>query len=200
MCSTVRVLLFVTDPGRPRALTLSVATALADLPGVLVMVRDKRAQPDRMLLEALAGPALLVNVGPESASLARRYHAFGWHAPEAVWRSEPDVAGLVSVADHDGSGVAYAESKSIPLALVSPIWIDKGTAARGLAPFQARAKVVRVGLGGIEHASHATALAAAGADGVAVQRALYAAADPRALAVELLAPFAAAARVAARAT
>ncbi len=184
------MLIFVTDPERPRACTLAVAEALSGLSDVLVMLRDKRPALDHALLEVLAGPRLLVNVGARSAALARAHRALGWHAPESVWRNEPDRTGLMSVADHDGQGVAYADRHAIPLVLVSPIWIDKGNAARGVHPFRSPARALRVGLGGVVHAGHAAELAAAGAAGVAVQRALYAATDPRALAVALLAPFA----------
>lgn len=183
------MLVFVTDPAHARQRTLDVARCLAGWPA-LVLFRDKRGAPDETLLAELVSCApVLVNAGPDSPALARAHGALGWHAPEAVWRSRPDTLGLCSVADHDGAGVAYAAVNRLPLALVSPIWIHKGGAPRGLAPFAGRSPVLRVGLGGIEHGEHAGQLAAAGADGVAVQRALYAAAAPAALIAELLAPF-----------
>jgi thiamine monophosphate synthase len=181
------VLLFVTDPERPRERTLDVAR----LPGVTVLFRDKRGAWDRALLAELAGitSALIVNVGADSAAAAADYGALGWHAPEAVWRANPSRSGLVSLADHDGAGLVFAEAHAVPLVVVSPIWIDKGRAARGLEPFAAPSRALRVGLGGIETGLHASHLAAAGADGVAVQRALYAAARPAELAAALRAPF-----------
>ena len=183
------MLVFVTDPERPRKRTLAIARALAGRPA-LVLFRDKRAKPDLLLLaELVARAPVVVNAGKASPELARTFGALGWHAPEAVWRVDPDAAGALSLADHDGAGVAFAAAHRVPLVLVSPIWIHKGRPARGLAPFAGRAAVLRVGLGGVEHGGHAEQLAAAGADGVAVQRALYAALDLAARIGELLAPF-----------
>lgn len=194
------MLWFVTDSERPAAATAAIVAAIADLDGVVILLRDKRSAWDRRLLAEVArcAPRFVVHVGAESAAMAESFGALGWHAPEAIWRRlEHAPAGLISVADHDGDGVAFAARCGIAAALVSPIWIDKGRPARGTAAFaessgQAASRaVLQIALGGVVSAHEAELAHAAGADGVAVQRALYAAADPAELAGALGAPFAA---------
>lgn len=192
------MLWFVTDSERPAGATRDVIAALAALPNVVILLRDKRASWDRQLLADIVRRTrrVVLNVGLESAARAVEHGILGWHAPEALWRStersvtEPP-SGLVSVADHDGKGIDFAARHAVPVALVSPIWIDKGRAARTPAAFAAPSQgVLRVALGGVLSVERAELARAAGADGVAVQRALYTATDPAELARALTAPFA----------
>lgn len=192
LCSTVSVLWFLTDAARPALATRDVVAAIATLDGVLVQFRDKRAGWDRNLLADLARmtPRLVVNIAAECRETAASFGALGWHAPEAVWRSlDAAPPHLFSVADHDGAGVAFAARVGVRHALVSPIWIDKGSPARGVAALEGRSSVQRIALGGVVSAREAALAAQAGASGVAVQRALYQARDPAALARTLLEPF-----------
>jgi thiamine-phosphate pyrophosphorylase len=88
---------------------------------------------------------------------------------------------FVSVAAHEASDVASASASGATAALVSPIFATPGKGApRGtslLAEARARAKSLRLyALGGVD-AESAPACIGAGANGVAVIRALWQAAD-----------------------
>ena len=187
------MLWFLTDHEQPAARTLAIAEQLVGCAELVLMFRDKRDAWDRaLLLRLCALPIpLVINVGAVSAQIAEERGALGWHAPEAVWRAHDTYESLpCSVADHDGEGLTYARAKGIPVVVVSPIAIDKGRAARGFAALTAAADdPLRVGLGGLHSMQDARNAHAAGAAGIAVQRALYRSADPAALAAELVAPF-----------
>ena len=190
--NAVAMFWFVTDSSRPAATTREVVSALAAQAGVVVLFRDKRPDWDRRLLADVAriAPRFVVNVGVESAAVAASFGALGWHAPEDRWRDLASApAGLVSVSDHDGDGLRFAQAQAVPIALVSPIWIEKGRSARGPAAFDETCDVLQIALGGVRSRHDSELAMASGAAGVAVQRAAYEARDPQALAVELLAPF-----------
>jgi len=98
---------------------------------------------------------------------------------------------FVSVAAHDPAEVERASSLGASAAIVSPIFETPGKGpARGtalLAAARARAGGLRIyALGGID-ASRVAPCVAAGADGVAVVRALWSAADPGVAAFDLVA-------------
>ena len=125
---------------------------------------------------------LIVN---RRVDLARRVRADGVHGEdlpsELAWRSSPA---------HDTHQLQNARISGANAALVSPIFASPDKAApRGVSALrEARAiapEMTLVALGGID-ATNARACREAGADAVAVIRAIFESSDPAAVAARLL--------------
>jgi len=187
-----RVLL-ITDASFPDETVLAVLEAAGRaLPAgeFAVQLRDKarsrggRAAWARILRDATAAleVPLVVN---RDARLAREVGADGVHygreaspteiaAGEGLWRS---------AAAHDDRDVEDALAAGLDAVLVSPVFTTPGKGpARGVGPLAraagiARGRLAVFALGGVSVAG-ARACFEAGADGVAVIRALLAAPDP----------------------
>lgn len=192
-------IVLITDPayGDRAILTTidEVATALP--PGALaVQVRDKSRPRTELaafaasiaIIAARTGTLLVINGDPE---IAHAVGAPGIHlgartmsVAEARSRGGPGVR-WVSVAAHSDDDVRAASTSGADAALVSPIFAVPGKSApRGLHALEAaRALAPRslaiYALGGID-APRAAACRSAGAEGVAVVRALLGASDPKA--------------------
>lgn len=176
-----------------------------------VQLRDKASSPDvvRPRAEALrrvtrAARALFIVNGAgddvlmsQRLELARGVGADGIHVscnPEAIARARRELShGWITVPGHTGDDVALAERGEVHGVLISPIFDTPGKGqARGLAPLARAARTNGAlrgyALGGVEP-TRAAACAEAGADGVAVIRALLDAVDPFDVARLLGAPF-----------
>ncbi|HWL85804.1 MAG TPA: thiamine phosphate synthase, partial [Polyangiaceae bacterium] len=176
-----------------------------------VQLRDKRASRDELrarartlrALTALHGVAFIVN---GDADLAAEVDADAVHVPgfardrDAIGRARAAVGPLraIHVPVHTNEEVARAQDDGADALLVSPIFDSPGKGpARGVrALMEARARLrddarpharpMRIyALGGID-AARARACRDAGADGVAVIRALLDAPDPVATARALV--------------
>ncbi len=182
--------MLVTDPRYSGARILEVVRAVASASmtaGALlaVQLRDRTARADAELLPLAtelraitkgSGALLVVN---RRYALARRVGADGVHGPagelprDFAWRSAPA---------HTDDELQTARSAGATAALVSPIFAspDKGS-PRGTAALAAARRVAPemtlVALGGIS-AENARECLDAGADAVAVIRALLDAEDP----------------------
>ncbi len=198
------VLVFVTDPRWTLERTIAIVRSAASASGpngLLVQVRDKES-PERRAKWAPAlrdvtrsERALLVVNGDIALALA--VDADGAHVPShdvAAARAVLGADAFVTTPAHDDDDVRKAVAARASAVLVSPIFATPGKgAARGPSAV-ANARVIASGalrvyaLGGID-ASCVAACAGAGADGVAVIRALYDAQDPTAEASSLVAPF-----------
>ena len=204
--------ILITDPKCTLERTVDVIDAAGRELGpgkLLVQLRDKAASAS--VLERTARPlrtttervgALFVVNAPSSEALriARDAGADGVHVPcrrEAV----ADAAALlgtsawISVPVHSDAEVTLAVAARTTAVLVSPIFDTPGKGApRGIgALLAARALVGQdplaiYALGGVSP-DNAAACAGAGADGVAVIRALLEAGDPASVARALDAPF-----------
>jgi thiamine-phosphate pyrophosphorylase len=172
--SPVRVML-VTDPRWGRSQVARVVRAAAAVPGFAVQLRDSTDATDDELeplaaelraITAAHGALFVVN---RRLALARRVSADGFHA----WRSAPA---------HSDAELDAAVAAGATAALVSPIFAtpNKG-APRGVGALRAareRApRTILVALGGVDE-TNAPLCHAAGADAVAVIRALLDAEDP----------------------
>lgn len=196
----VRVV-FITDPARDDAETVAVVTAAGRALGpgaLLVQMRDKASARDIVMARAhvlreatrAANALFVVNTGPdEQVELALACGADGIHFPRVT---EADVlaaraalgrAAIVTAAAHTDDDVERASEAGATAVLVSPIFDTpgKGPARGALALVRARAIVDAArrtsplsiyALGGVTTVNAATCRAA-GADGVAVSRALY---------------------------
>lgn len=203
-------MILVTDPRFTLARTEHVIDAVGRelATGVfIVQLRDKSssarvlASTARALRLATArlGVRFVLNAPSEQAlRIALDVEADGVHVPcrpevisEAAARF--DASAWLSAPAHTDADVTLAAAAGARAVLVSPIFEtpDKGP-ARGvgaIASARRRSGTVAVyALGGVSP-MHAAACAAAGADGVAVIRALLDAADPAAVARELDAAF-----------
>lgn len=108
----------------------------------------------------LLGPAAVIGVSVNTAAEARRAERDG--------------------ADYVGAGPAYATgTKETPLAVLGP---------DGIGRIRAAVRLPVVAIGGL-NASNAAAMAAAGADGIAVVSAILGAPDARRAAAEILSAF-----------
>ena len=201
----------ITDPRYPLARTVEVIDAVGHALGpgrLLVQLRDKLAEGPalasvaRRLRSATesAGALFVVNAATSVARhIARDAGAEGVHVPcrpEALADAGAlfGSSGWISAPAHTDEDVTLAAGSGATAVLVSPIFETPGkgsprgvsalTAARTLAG----GTVAIHALGGVSPAS-AVACAEAGADGVAVIRALLDAADPAAVARALDAPF-----------
>jgi thiamine-phosphate pyrophosphorylase len=197
----------VTDPAFSMARTIDVVRAAGEAlreGGLLVQHRDKTSAREayvrdaRLLLAAArsAGARFVVN---GDANVAREIGADGAHVPGGASvraaRAALGGAAFVSAAAHDDDDVRRAIDEGATAVLVSPIFASPGKGPpRGLAAIaSARAIVDARGrdllvyaLGGVD-ASRAASCIDAGADGVAVIRALLGddVGDPRAAAAAL---------------
>ncbi|MBX3207084.1 MAG: thiamine phosphate synthase [Labilithrix sp.] len=200
----------VTDPRwsleRIEAVIEAAGRALA--PGALgVQLRDKSAPLADLARTARALRAVTARVGArfvvnaptsEALEVAAAAGADGAHVPcrpdrVAEARGRLGAAAWISTPAHSDEDVSIAAAAGATGVLVSPIFASPGkgpprgvaalTAARARAP-----DLVVIALGGVD-ASSAAACAAAGADGVAIVRALLDAGDPTAMARALDAPF-----------
>lgn len=169
---------------------------------LVVQLRDKTSPPDVRQHAAerirATGARLVLNGTPEDA---RRMGAAGVHLPG----SAPDVAharavlgdeAWISIAAHDEAAVRLAVRGRATAALVSPIYETPGKGPPRGEDALVRARAIArhdtaiVALGGVD-LRRAASCAAAGADGVAVIRAIFDAADPVSIALALEAPFSA---------
>jgi thiamine-phosphate pyrophosphorylase len=169
--------------------------------GLLVQLRDKESSEAELALAARAlrdvtrlARAVLVINGP--AALALAVGADGVHLPSAAPSAGATLAScvaaargllgesaLVTAATHDDDELRAAASSGATAALVSPIFTTPGKGpARGVAAIESARAIVDASrrtpallvyaLGGVTP-ENAGACCAAGADGVAVIRALY---------------------------
>ncbi len=189
-------IVLITDPtfGDDSIVGVVERAAAALPPGALcVQLRDKargrtglRLFASRLrLVTRRAGASLVVN---GDAEIARDVGADGVHWPEGGVRTHPASSHRmwVSVAAHSDEAVVRAVRDGANAVLVSPIFSKRarGVAALRTARFLAAGAAKIYALGGVTP-DDAGACAAAGADGVAVIRALLAAADPAAAARRL---------------
>jgi len=217
-------ILLITDPAYDEshidATIVAVARALAAFgPGLLaVQLRDKSAAPAALRARARAlraltrscGALLIVNGEPE---VAEEVDADGLHVPgiardrNAVARARAVVGPMraIHVPVHTREEVILACDAGADAILVSPIFDTPGKGpARGTFALEQARELVRqsreqdaalcvYALGGID-ASRASACHRAGADGVAIIRALLDAPDPVATANCLILPWLTASR------
>ena len=178
--------MLVTDPRYGRERILDVARACA-APGFAVQLRDRTSATDEELvplakelraITAAAGALFVVN---RRAALARRVAADGLHAPAAELEDARDFAWR-SAPVHTSDELRAAQAAGATAVLVSPIFDTPGKGpARGASVLRA-ARLVAAGttlvaLGGIG-VDNAKQCKDAGADAVAVIRALFDAPDP----------------------
>jgi thiamine-phosphate pyrophosphorylase len=183
----------ITDPSHPDGPVAPVRRALEGCrPGLVgVQLRAKRAS-DRQLVQwgrelrevtRDSGSRLAVN---RRVDVAQIVDADGVHLPElglpiaAVREQWPELR-MTGVSRHDRTGLMAAEQDLATYAFLSPVFNVPGKAQPiGIHGF--RSAIANVGmptyaLGGIGDQDW-TALLAAGAFGVAIRRAIYAAAEP----------------------
>jgi thiamine-phosphate pyrophosphorylase len=179
--------MLVTDPRYGDTRILEVARACASLDGFAVQLRDRTDRTDDDLLSLAKElraivPMLIVN---RRIALARRVRADGVHGEdlptEFAWRSCPV---------HDEKQLQNARNSGATAAIVSPIFASPGKdAPRGVSALReartAAPELCLVALGGIGE-TNARACRDAGADAVAVIRALFEASDPASVAARLL--------------
>jgi thiamine-phosphate pyrophosphorylase len=180
-------LILVTDPRYGDARILEVARACAKIDGFALQLRDRTSRTDEDLLPLARElravvPMLIVN---RRVDLARRVRADGIHGeelpPDFAWRSSPA---------HDAKQVQNARNGGANAAFVSPIFSspEKG-APRGVSALREARELAPamtiVALGGIDE-TNARACREAGADAVAVIRAIFEHRDPAALAARLM--------------
>lgn len=177
----------ITDPRYGDARILEVARACAQIDGFALQLRDRTTRSDDDLLPLARDlravvPTLIIN---RRVELARRVRADGIHGEDLPadfeWRSAPA---------HDPQQLQNARKSGANAALVSPIFASHGKEApRGVGALrEARAlapEMTLVALGGIDE-TNARACRQAGADAVAVIRAIFDASDPTALAARLM--------------
>jgi thiamine-phosphate pyrophosphorylase len=183
--------ILVTDPRWSDERILEVARAAAS-PAFAVQLRDRSERSDDALVAlalelrdvtARAGALLIVN---RRAELARRVAADGYHGPDVTsgfpWRSVPT---------HDDRDVERARDSNATAVFVSPVFdVPDKRPARGLDAVRRAREIAPtltiVALGGI-NTTNASACFDAGADAVAVMRALLDAPHPEVVA-KCLAP------------
>lgn len=189
-------LMLVTDPRYGAKRIVEVARAASVVPGFCVHLRDRSDTTDDALeplareLRAItraAGATFVVN---RRFDLARRVSADGVHAPATELEAARDFAWR-SAPVHTGEDLDVARAADATAVLVSPIFDTPGkSAARGVSVLRAakmRASgMTLVALGGVT-VENAAQCREAGADAVAVIRALFDAPDP-AEAAKRLAP------------
>jgi thiamine-phosphate pyrophosphorylase len=181
---------------------------------LVVQLRDKSAAPRDLeragrrlrAITSRAGALFVVNAATaEALRVALTIGADGAHVPCRAAtlrdaRARLGAAAWISTPAHTDDDVAVAARAGATSVLVSPIWESPGKGpARGVAALldaraacrnprdSERAALLVYALGGVD-ASRAAACAEAGADGVAVIRALLEAPDPAAAARALDAP------------
>ena len=191
----------VTNPEHVDGPVAPVARALQDCPAGAVGVQLRASEAtDRELVEwghmlrfatHRSGSPLTLS---GRADIAEIVGADGVHLPESgvspnVVRSEwPDLA-LVGTSRHDREGLRRAAHEGASFAFLSPVFPVPGKGEPiGVASFAAQIAGVGIptyALGGIGVAQVAR-LAATGAQGIAVRRAIYDAPDPNAALRDLL--------------
>ena len=194
----------ITDPNDARGPVAAIAEALADCPAgrVGVQLRAKGASGRQLeawghhlreVTTASANP-FVVNGRIDIALIVK---ADGVHLPEngipapRIRRTWPQLS-LIGESKHDADGLMAAGRDEAIYAFLSPVFDvpEKGT-PMGVDDFRsARTRVALpvFALGGIKP-DNVAALAAAGAAGVAVQRAVYNAQDPAKVVRDLLDEF-----------
>lgn len=192
----------ITDPSRGDALIDITRRALLGTPPgrIALQLRLKPWTPQRRReaaqklreLTASAGAALIVNGEP---ALAREVGADGVQLPEdgpsvADARSLLGPGASIGASCHDGEGLGRAQARGADFATLSPFHgvADKGPPLQReqATEWMRRSALPVLALGGITPARAVDAIAA-GASGVAVIRAVYAADDPHAVVMQLLA-------------
>jgi len=190
-------LYLITDDTRPEQIPGAVAEALSLAPPGQVAVQLRAKQCSSRELLALAtvlreitqqrGGALIINDRLDVAQLVR---ADGVQLPEAglpvaAVRALLGPEAMIGVSCHDGRGLARALDAGATFATLSPVFASPGKGAPlGIAQFAVltRASALPIyALGGVQP-EHVPQLRAAGARGVAVISAVFAASD-RAVAV-----------------
>ncbi len=185
-------LYLITDPDTPGGIEAAVAEALRDVPAgrLAVQLRAKTWSNAALLPVAHAlreltqrcGAALLVNGSPELASTVG---ADGVHVPEhdsgvAQARQLLGAHALVGASCHDAAGLRRAAAQGASFVTLSPVFAAPAKGAPlgvpRFAELTAGCALPVFALGGVEQA-HAPALRAAGAHGIAVIRAVFAAKD-----------------------
>lgn len=202
-----RLVVVGDDALAPDELVARVAAALEAVPrGSTAFVLRDRARGGRALLalgerlaprcEAAGAPFVVADRLDVALALgASGAHLGGRSVQVDDARRLLGPRALVSVAAHAPAEVAVAAARGATWALLSPLFASPGKGAPiGPSSLEraragAGAGAIRLfALGGID-ASNATACRVAGADGVAVIRAVLAARDPGAAASALLAAF-----------
>lgn len=200
-------IILVTDPRYPLAHLVDVIErvgAALERGRLVVQLRDKVSEPHALVEAARAlreatiragGHRLVVNA--RSSAIVQTAHdlgADGVHVPSSLVEGARATLGAtswVSTPAHDDDDVTFAAEARASAVLVSPIWATphKGP-ARGTAALQAARAIADASrassnrrtwiyaLGGVDE-SRAAECADAGADGIAVIRALL---DPKVLA------------------
>lgn len=191
----------ITDPEHPDGPVRPIARALQECPpGVVgVQLRAKSAHDHQLvawgralrLVTHESGSLLTVN---RRSDVAQIVEADGVHLPERglpvhTIRAQWPQMSLIGVSRHDREGLDRGAKDHASFAFLSPIFEvpDKGT-PMGVDGFQATIADVGIptyALGGIG-VEDVRPLLAVGAHGVAVRRAIYDAADPRAALRRLL--------------
>ena len=159
---------------------------------VCIHIRDRRrtgkellALSERLRAVTTAHGSRLVLGSQYEVALRVRFDGFhGWKSPGKMG------AWLFSVPVHDASEVRRALDRGADAALVSPIFATPGKGdPRGTSAIREARQIAPdlflYALGGVD-ASNAHACVDAGANGIAVIRALFAADDPAAATVALL--------------
>lgn len=193
------MIVLVTDPRYAVDHLVGCVRRVRDAVGddeLVVQVRDKDCieRRDETFAEiAKTGARVVLNGAPEDAL---RLGAYGVH----LGGDRPDVArarvllgddAWISIAAHDDEAIESAVAARATAALVSPIFDTPGKGSpRGVeALARARAicdgRVRIIALGGID-SRRAASCREAGADGIAVIRAVFDASDPSRVALELL--------------
>lgn len=193
------MIVLVTDPRYDVDHLVACVRRVRDAVGdedLVVQVRDKDSvarRDETFTAVAKTGARVVLNGAPEDAL---RLGAYGVHLagerPDVVRAREAlgDDA-WISIAAHDDEAVERAVAGRATAALVSPIFETPGKGApRGVdALSRARAiadgRVRIIALGGVDP-RRAASCRAAGADGIAVIRAIFDASDPARAALEAL--------------
>jgi thiamine-phosphate pyrophosphorylase len=194
------VIIAVTDPRYAIEHTLRVIALVREAIGdrSMVQFRDKVSAPEERLRSATAiiatGARTIINGTPEEALGLRAYgvHLAGDAPDIAHARTVLGDDAWISIAAHDDAAVERAVAHRATAVFVSPIFDTPGKGSpRGVeALTRARAivgdRLQVIALGGVD-SRRAASCARAGADGIAVIRALFESADPAATALELTA-------------
>jgi thiamine-phosphate pyrophosphorylase len=198
----VHVLYLITDSAVPARIPEAVSCALCAAPpgSVLVQLRAKGCAPQQLYDIALElrevctvhGAGLVVN---DRTDLAQAVGANGVQLPERalptpVVRQLLGERALIGVSCHDAAGLSAAASGGASFATLSPVYASPGKGKPlGLPQFSALlrgASLPVYALGGVD-ATHARALKAAGAAGLAVISAVFSSQDPATAVSDLLA-------------
>lgn len=185
-------LYLITDPSAARVVEITEAALGAAPPGAIAVQARKKGASARELVELCRAlmpicrardAKLLVN---DRADVAQVVGADGVHLPErglsvAEARVVLRAGALVGRSCHDRAGLERAQRDGAELATLGPIGEvpDKGAplGVEGFAAIVRGLSIPTYALGGVGEAD-ARALRQAGAAGIAVIRAVYAASDP----------------------